>query len=424
MTTETVRLNVELQESERWRRTLNVTVPAERVREEREKIVRRLASRMKLPGFRSGHVPTRVVEQRYGAALQKETLDKVIGDAYKAAILQEELHPISEGEVEKVDYEPDQDLTFSVSFDVQPEIQIERVEGFVVERPSAEVGEGDVDQVLERLRDQNAVWEPVEEGTPETGDKVSVEVERLDLESDETLGDPQGYELVLGEGEAIPEVEGAIYTLTPGDSGTFTVHFPDDFPNEARRGEEERLRITLRARHSKRLPELDDAFARSLGDFDDLGALRERIQGDLAEEAADQAEAAVRGRLLESIVQANPFEVPRTMVDAYIRTVLGDTSKADPQRVAQAAEQLRPEAERSVKRILVLDTIAKTETLRATEEEVDARIQEIADKNGRNPGEVYAQLQKSGRLESLEREITERKVFDFLKGKSEIRDES
>lgn len=424
MATQTSPLRVDLQESDRWRRTLNVTVPASRVNEERARIVRRLASRLKLPGFRSGKIPERVVEERYGAALRQETLDKVIGEAYKEALGQQELRPISEGQVEKVDYEPEGDLVFSVAFDVQPEIEISRVSGFVVERPSIPVTDAEIDQVLERLRDQNAVWEPAEEGTPETGDLTAVEVQRLDPGTEAPEGEPQGYELVLGEGDAIPDVESAIYTLAPGATGTFDVRFPDDFPNEARRGEEQRLRITVKSRRVKNLPELGDDFARSVGDFETLDALKARIREDLEKEAAEQVEGAVRGRLLEFIVEANPFEVPRSMVEAYLKSVMGDVSEADPQRVEEAREQLRPEAERAVKRILVIERVAETQGLRATEEEVDDRIQEIAEKNDSTPAQVYARLQKAGRIDALEREIMETKVFDFLKAKSEIRDES
>jgi trigger factor len=418
MPIEASQLKIDVEERERWRRTLNVTVPASAVSEERQKVLDRLAGRMKIKGFRSGRIPASVVEKRFGAAVNQEILDTVIGQAYKEALRLESLSPISQGEVDDVQYEPDQDLVFSISFDVRPEIEIARLGGFAVERPEREVTEDDVDRVVERLRDQNAAWRPEEEGKPETGDLAAVAV--LKLTDGEPDGEPQEYELLLGEGEAIPDVEVAIHTLSPGETSDFHVQFPDDFPNPERRGEQQHLRITLKGRKVKDLPELDDAFARSIGDFEDLEALKARVREDLGKEASEQSEAAVRGQIVQNIVEANPFEVPDSMVDRYVESILGNTEGADPQGVAQAREQIRPEAERAVKRILVVERIAEIQDLKASEDELDERIEAIAEKSDTTPAKIYAGLQKSGRLEMLEQEITETKVFDFLKEQSEI----
>ena len=128
----------------------------------------------------------------------------------------------------------------------------------------------------------------------------------------------------------------------------------------------------------------------------------------------------VRGQLLDSILEANPFTVPVSMVNRYVESLLGNPEDVPPEKWEEAKEQITPQAEMAVKRILLIDRVSDTEGLTATEEELDSRIGEIAEKAGENPAKVYANLQKSERLEALEREITERKVFDFLKGQSEI----
>jgi len=411
-------LTVALEEGERWRRKLNVTVPASLVSRERKKIASKLASRIKLPGFRAGQIPPSVVERRYGEAVSRETLDRVIGEAYRGALQLEALQPISEGEIEDVTYEPDHDLSFVIAFDVRPDVEVGRLGGFAVERPEPVVGDDDVAKVLEQLREQQGAWEPVDaQETPEAGELVSLLVRKLvDGEPEEA----QEYDLVLGRGDAIADVESAVQTLKPGETGDFTVTFPEDFSDEARQGERQHLRISLQGRKARRLPELDDEFARSVGDFEDLEALRTRVGEDLNQEATEQSEAAVRGQLMENLLDANPFEVPRSMVDRYVEGVMGDTEGVDPEAVVRAREQIRPEAERAVKRIILIDRIAETQDLRASEEELDERIATIAEKNDVSQAQVYAQLQKSGRLEALERELTERKVFDFLKEQSEI----
>jgi trigger factor len=328
------------------------------------------------------------------------------------------LEPISEGKVEDVEYEPREDLTFSISFDIQPVIELERLGGFTVQRPKIEVADEDIDRVVTRLRDQAGVWKPVEDGTVEDGNLMTLEIQRL--EEGEPAGDSRPYEIVLGDGEAIPEVEDAIRTLAVGETGEFTVTFPDDFPDEERRGEKQHLRISLQGEKVKEIPELTDEFARSQGDFEDVETLKARILEDLEREAENQAESVVRSQLVEHLLDANPFQVPRSMTDRYLESVLGDTSKFNPEILAQTREKLRPEAEKAAKKILLVNRVAELQGLMATEDEVDDRVQEIAEKNDTKPAQVYANLQKAGSLEALEREITDRKVYEFLKGESTI----
>lgn len=413
-------LRIDLEEQEAWRRRLTVTVPAGTVQTERNKIVQKLGGKLKLPGFRKGKIPTHVVEQRFGPAVDQEMLDKVIGESYRIALQSQELEPISEGQVEDVKYEPREELTFSISFDVQPVIELERLGGFTVQRPKLEVVDDDVEKVLQRLRDQNGVWKPLEEGVAEDGNLVTLQIQRL--ENGEPVGDPRPYEIVLGEGEAIPEVEEAIRTLAVGEVGDFTVTFPDDFSDESRRGEKEHLRVNLDARKVKELPELTDEFAQSMGEFENLEELTARVREDLAKEAEGQAENVVKGQLVENLLEANPFEVPRSMAERYMETIMGDTSKLDPEIVAQTQESLRPEAEKAVKRILLIERVADLQGLKASEDELDDRVQEIAIKNDLKPGQVYSNLQKAGNLEALEREITETKVWDFLKEQSTVQE--
>ena len=417
MAIEGAELQISVEEGERWRRTMNVIVPSGIVSSERRRFTGELAARVKMKGFRKGHVPSSVVEKRFGQSLSQEALDKLIGAAYREALSQQELNPISEGEVDNVQYEPDHELTFSISFDVRPEIELSRLGGFKVERPAVNGLEDKLEQVLGRLREEKGTWQPLEEGKPEDGNLVGVEIQRM---SDGEVGEAQPYQLVLGQGDAIPNIEEAIKSLEVDGSGDFVVRFPDDFPNEERRGQEEHLHIRLDSRQHLVLPELDAEFAKSLGEFEGVEDLNEKIQADLEKEAEEQAESVVRGKLLDAILDANPFTVPVSMVDRYVESVLGNPEGVPPDKLTEAKEQLSPQAEHAVKRILAIDRLSEIQELGATKEELDDRIGEIAEKNGDTPARIYASLQKGERLEALEREITERKVFDFLKEQSEI----
>jgi trigger factor len=411
-------LRIDLEEQDSWRRRVTVTVPAGSVQTERNKIVQKLGGRLKLPGFRKGKIPPHVVEQTFGPAVDQELLDKVVGEAYRQALQIQSLEPISEGQVEDIQYKKAEDLIFSISFDVHPAFDLQRLGGFTVQRLKLEVVEEDVDRVMERLRDQNGVWKPQEEGEAQDGNLVTLEMQPL--KDGEPSAESRPYEIVLGDGEAVPDVEAAIRTMSVGETGDFTITFPEDFQDEERRGQQQQVRISLLARKIKELPELTDEFAKSLGEFQDLEDLRAKVRKDLEREAESQAESVVRGQLMENLLEANPFQVPRSMVDRYVSSFLGDTSKLDPEVVTRTQESLRPEAEKVVKRILMVDRVAELQGLRATEDEVDERVQAIAEQNNAKPAQVYAQLQKAGDLEALERQITEHKVYDFLKSQSKV----
>jgi trigger factor len=412
-------LQISVQEEERWRRRMSVTVPAAIVKEEERKAAKKLAGQARLKGFRKGRVPSKVIESRFGGALRQEALDRLIGTAYREALTAESLQPISEGELQELQYEPDADLTFSIAFDVEPVFDVEKLGGFVVERPAHEVTDEQIDAVLARIQEQNGVWQPADEGQPADGDLVSVKIARLG-DDGEPVDEGRDYDLVVGQGDAIPDIEAAIRSLSVSATDDYDITFPEDFQDESRRGESERIRVTLLSRRTLDVPELNDDLARQVGDFETLDDLKSKIREDMEKEATQQSEGAVRGRLLDLIVEANPFEVPASMVSRYADSVLGDTKNIPEDRLREFREQIRPEAERAVKRILVIERIAETQSLAASEDDIDARIQEIADANNTDAAKVYAEFQKAGRLEALERELTEKAVFEFLMEKSEI----
>lgn len=435
MSPEQNELKVAVEQQASWGRRMSITVPAERVQRTRRAVASQIAGRVRLPGFRPGKVPAGVLEKRFGPAIEQETLDRAIQDAYRDALQRENLTPISQGKVDNVQYEEGSDLSFDVEFEVRPELELARLHGFTASRPSTAVGDEEVDNVLERLREDRATWQAAEEGAkPDLGDQVVVEITVLsDAGQEAENPEPRAYRFVLGEGQAIPAVEESIMTLSVGQEDEFTVHFPDDFPDEARRGQEQRLRIKLLELRRRQLPEIDDELARSVGDFETLAALRERILSDLREDAERRAEAEVRRQLIDQIIEANPFDVPASMVERYLDHMTGHAhadgeaerhrhTPEEEERISQVRSALRPEAEWALKRMLVIDRIAEQQQLRASQDEIDARVAELAGKHGRSESEVWLALEKSGQLEALEREITEDRVFEFLKSQSKIQE--
>jgi trigger factor len=420
MATEAAGLKVSIEKPAAWARRLTITVPAAEVAREKQNAVKRLAKRVHLPGFRPGKAPVSRIEKQYGPALEQEVVEKVIGDAYKAALVQTQLQPITEGSIDRIDYEPGSDLTFNVEVEVRPELELERVGGFVVVREQPPVGEDQIDEVLQRLRAEHAVWRPKEGGTPVAGDMASVEIVPLDAATSAEPAQPRHYQVVIGEGQALAAVEDSIRMLTAGEEGEFDVVLPENPDDPDGPARQHRMRIRLIEVKAPEYPPLDDEFAQSVGDFADLAALRARIRVDMEREAAREAERGVRMQLVQNVIRANPFEVPQSMVRQYLERVIPDRDGAATDRLQELRMQMWPAAEQALKRMLVLERIAELESLRATPAELDARIDQLAERLGRGRGEVIVQLRKSGQLDELEQEITEEKVFAYLKSLSEI----
>jgi len=232
-------------------------------------------------------------------------------------------------------------------------------------------------------------------------------------DDDGTLPEGKEYRIVLGGGQAIPGIEELVMRMSPGETLDDTVRWPDDFPDEAQRGKSKRVRVALQDVKRKSLPELDDAFSREVGDFESLDALTKAVRGDLESHAEREADAGVRQQIIDQIVQANAFDVPPSWVTQLVDGYMKAYQIPEDEREKFTAE-FRPVAERQVRRDLIIETIAEKENLKASEADVDERVADVAKKRNAEPGQVYASLQKAGRLQEIERAITEEKVFKWL----------
>jgi trigger factor len=419
MATEAAEYTVNVEKPGAWSRRLTITVPAERIEREKKTAVERLSKRVKLPGFRQGRVPAAVMERKFGPAIEQEAVQKLIGDVYKQALESEGLQPITQGSIDHIHYEPGSDLVFHVDLEVRPEIELERLGGFTVMRELMPVGEQQVDEVLERLRAEHAAWRTKEE-PPTAGDMATVEITPLDATTPAEPGKARRYQIVIGEGQALPAVEDALRTLRGGEEAEFEVDLPVNPDEAAGETKPHRMHIRMVEVKTPELAALDDEFAKSVGDFDSLETLRARVRDDLQRESETESERALRMQLMQHIIEANAFEVPQSMVSNYLERVLPSREGPDEERLQEARMQMWPAAEQAIKRSLIVERIAEMEALHASPGEIDARVDAIAERLSRPRGEVLGQLRKSGRLDEMEQEITEEKVFQYLKSLSDV----
>jgi trigger factor len=411
-------MNIEItpKKTDGLERLIEVRVPIETVRDAEEKAARRYASGVRLPGFRPGKAPPAMVKKRFKDAIRQQVVESLIQEAFQEVLSREQFKVASQPHVHDLKFEEGEPLSFELHVEVRPEIELARTQGFRVTRTQAAVNDDNVREQVEQIREQRASWTPVDD-KPAPGDMVRVTLGTAD-ESGE-FPEPREYPLVLGSGQAIPGVEELIMELTPGETAERPVRWPEDFPDESQRGKTKTVRIQLLDVKRKTLPPLDDAFAREAGDFESLDALMAAVRKDLEEHASREADAGVRQQLLDQIASANPFDIPPSWVNQLIDGYV-EAYKVPEDDRANFRNEFRPVAERQVRRDLIIDTVAERESLKATESDIDDRVSEVASKRGADPGQVYASLQKAGRLREIEQSITEEKVFAWLMERNEV----
>jgi trigger factor len=401
-------------------KALRVTVPVERVQAAETKAVREYGKQVKLPGFRKGRVPEGVVRKRFAPAIRQWVIEEVIREGWEQARETEGLHPISDPQVRNVKYDDGEPVEFELLVEVRPELTLDRVGGFTVARVVAPVTNEAVAEQLEQLRESKAAWIPVDGTKPAPGNMVRVQVASLD---EGEAAEPQDYSIVIGQGQAVPALEERIMELEPGQTAETDIVFPDDHSDPAKRGTSRRVRVTVLDVKRQELPPLDDGFAKEIGDFENLDALHAAVRGDLEKGAEREADAAVREKLLEQVVEANGIEAPPSLVQRTLHAYLHAYNVPEA-RQEQFHTEFRPIAVSQVKRELVLGTLAEREKLFATEAELDERVARIAKSRNAPIGEIYASLQKAKRLPEIERSITEDKVFDYLIRQSTVEEKS
>jgi len=252
---------------------------------------------------------------------------------------------------------------------------------------------------------------------PQAGDQVTLDLSVQEGDTGELgeveMSQPQQFQVVVGQGQAIPAVEALILQAAPGETVEQDVTWPDDFPVEEERGKSKRVRVLVKEVKRKALPPLDDDLARELGDFDSLDALTQAVRTDLGQQVSRETDAEARAALLDQIIDANPFDVPPSWVGQLVQGY-AKAYQIPEQDGDRFFQEFRPLAERQVRRDLVVDAIAKRENLTATAADVDAEVESMAQARGVEVGQLYAQLEKGKRLGELEHGVTERKVFEWL----------
>jgi len=442
----TTGIEITPQSQDAARRTYAVSVSLEKVAEAEAATTARYAKQLKVPGFRKGHVPAAVVRRKYSDAIRQSVIEALLRESWQATQAKEALKPVADPQVRNVKFEEGAPLTFELLVDVKPEITLTRLGGFRLTRRVQAVTDEMVEAQLQQIREQRAPWVPAPERA-KPGDLVEATITNLDEAAADAQAAPdaprQGtaaavapsarssqaasataqepVRFVLGQGRALPGLESRLMELDSGQSWEGTLTFPDDHPDAAKRGQSRRVRVTLGEVKRMELPALTDEFAREVGEFASIDALKAAIRTDLEAEARREADARVRGELIDQIAAANNVSVPPSLMDRALAAYIAAYGVSEDQRGRFAAE-FRPVAEAGVRRDLIVEAVAEQAHLHATAEALDARIADLARRRGETPAAVRATLEKAGRLREMERSMTEENVFTHLLGQSTVED--
>ena len=401
---------------------LEITVPAADVEKETERAAAVIQAKVRIPGFRPGKAPLAMVKARYAQDVRQDVLDKLVPRFLNAEVEKEHLEVVSQPNISDVHLHTGEPLRFKAEFEVAPVFELGEYQGLTVTYAQPEVSEEDVAKRIEETRDRKAEYVNEEPRALADGDYAVVSLESLTGVEEKVQQDE--LTLKLGDEATMPAFTENLRGASPGEAREFDVTYPADYDRETLAGRTVRFKATVTAVRRKELPELNDDFAKDLGDYQTLDELKDSIRKSILHDREHRAQDDTKHQIIEKLVDTNPFAVPEAYVDRQIETTLNKqlhqlasqgidprTLKLDWQKIR---ESQKGRAERDVRASLILDKIADREAIGATQEEVDREVQRHARQSREPVAAVRAKLQKDGTLNRIAGQIRTEKTLSFL----------
>ena len=411
---------------------LDVEVPPEAVRKGVEAKVRELGRQVRVPGFRPGKAPRRVIENRLGREyIMMEALQEALPSWYSEAVVETDLRPIDRPEIDFDDpLSEESGFKFSATVEVRPQAKLGEYKRVEVPKREVTVADEEVEAQLEEMRGQFATLAAVEDRPAAVGDFAIIDFTGSHMSTGAPLegGQAEDYMLEIGRGELLEDFENNVVGMKPDERKRFGVTFPADYAEESLRGQSVLFDVHLKEIKERDLPELDDDFVKEASEFETLEELRAAVREQLEGAAEQRVSGEFRARVLDVVAGNAEVEVPgvmahekaHEMVESFERSIRAQGM--DPQQYYQLAgsnhhdfeERIRPEAEDTVKKELVLDAVVAAEDIMADEDAVMHEISHLAEQSDRAPGEIAETMKANGTYALLREEISRQKALDFL----------
>jgi trigger factor len=423
-------MNVTAERLDKTKAQVTVEVPVEKFEESLQHAYRIVSKKVNVHGFRKGKAPRRIIENMYGTEiLYEEALQHAVPRAYFQALdqIKDEYTAISDPEYEIVQLEKGKPFIFKAKFDLKPEVKLGEYKGLELEKPSAEIGPADVDNELERMRQRYAKLVVVE-GPAEKGDVLTIDfVGKVDGQPFEG-GKGENYPLELGSNTFIPGFEDQLIGVKAGETVDVNVTFPEEYHVTELAGKDAVFTVTVKENKRKELSPLDDEFAKDVSEFSTLQELRADIENKLKEAAQKKAESELRVAAVKKATENAEIEIPQSMIENRVNTMVENFAyrlqqqgisfdyymQATNTNIDDIKNNYRTEAEASLRSDLVLEAIAKAESITVSEEELDEEIKKMAERYKQEPAKFREVMEKQGQISSLKFGIMLDKAVDFI----------
>jgi trigger factor len=427
-------MHVNIENPSTLRRKLTIELEPDEIKRELDRAYNDLKRNVVLKGFRPGRAPQKLLEKFFGDQVRGDVIQKLVKDFTKKALEENNLKPVVEPQITTEETDLSKALRFSAEFDIRPEIVVKDYQGLKVQQPRIEVRDEEVDEALQRLRERHATLKKVEGRT---------RVERDDY----VLAEMEGY----SAGEPIPGVkieqrlmpvsdkmlahglDEVLIGAEVGEPIRKLRTYGHDYTHKELSGKEVEWRGSVKEIFVRQMPELDDEFAKDLGEAGGLTDLREKVRAELVAQAGERAKARVRQGLLDLVIERNPIEVPESIVDLEAKTMeaevqssfesAGDTHEQAQARVADLRQDLRARAEKHARSSLIVEALADQEAVEITDEEVAQRVAEIVTKSGRDRDRVAKFYSRAENVAGLKQSMRREKTVDLLLSRAQVESE-
>jgi trigger factor len=415
------------------KKKITVTVPAEEVNAALSATLAMYRTSISLDGFRKGKVPTSIIEKRFHGQVYKEATTDLVNVHINEIIGEGKVTPASRIDYDGGELVRDHDFVYSISFEVLPEFDLPVYEGFAVEQEESEVDENEISAVVERLRSN--MGEIITIG--ETREPRDGEIAVVDFEAFDENGAPiagiraDNFQLSLGDGQTLPDFEALVKSIKTGEEKEGQVSFPADFFNPEFAGRTVTMKAKLYAIKEKKLPELDEAFARKAGGFESMDKLRDSVRESYVKSRTDLNKAAAQKQLLDQLLKLVNFPVPDSMLENHVGMLVGDIQdKLERQgknlaslgkTETQIREEVRPEAEMRARSQILLLTVARKNSFAVSEDEVDLQIRRMAMQSGQDYNAVKDYYTNNHLLFALRDRLLADKAMDEIFSKAAVK---
>jgi trigger factor len=409
-------INVTLKVEPNCRRILEIEIPHEQVSSEFENHYNLYRSKANIPGFRPGKAPMDIVKKRYAETIRADVLDELLGKAVEEAVKQENLLPINRPQISNVDFDDNKPLKFRAEVEIRPEITLPDYKGFEVKRTVREITEIDIENYLKMLCNQAAEFIPVNRKSHDNDLLIVDLIRKSELPEGPKEDKSENVEIELGAEDVLKEFKEGLRGTGIGEMKEIEVVYPDNYPEKSLAGYRVKYLVVVKEVKEKKLPELNNDFAKRFPDTPDLAALRKRAREMLVKKANEDADMIVRNDIIKTIVEANRFEVPESMIEDYLKSVTNDFKKrykdVDELKLRQS---YRPIGENSLRWQFIYYEIAKAEGLKVAEEDRANWVKDFARAYKVTEEEARQSLGRARKLDDIDDSIVEDKVLGFIK---------